>query len=68
MTHFRDTILIQLSFVNPSHTWGPPPPLWGRVKQDGGPFFKQIACFNRNLYITLLLLANVSTRRQFDED
>ena len=38
MTHFRDTILIQLSFANPSHTWGPPPPLWGRVKQDGGPF------------------------------
>ena len=68
MTHFRDTILIQLSFVNPSHTWGPPPPLWGRVKQDGGPFLNKCPALTEIFTFTLLLLANVSTRRQSDED
>jgi hypothetical protein len=40
----------------------------GWVKQDGGPFFKQTSYFNESLHLLFLLLANVSTGRQFDED
>ena len=68
MTHFHNTILIQSSSCESFTYVGPPSPSLGWVKQDGGPFSNKLLILIESLHVLFLRLANVSTRRQFDEN
>jgi hypothetical protein len=68
MTHFHNTILIQLSFCESFTYMGPPSPSLGQGETRWRPFFNKSLALIEIFTSTFLLLANVSTRRQFDED